>query len=323
MSTPSSEGETRHPGLADYGRLIFLSLLWGSSFLAIKVAVEHGMPPLTLATLRVGVGAAVLLGFARLLGQVPPPIAGRAGRRLWLRILVLGVIGNSLPFFLIGWGEQTTTSQLAGILMATIPLMVVILAHFLTHDERLTVLRLAGVALGFAGMVVLVGVDALRGLGHQVMGQALIIGGCISYSLYGVNAKRLPKLPPQMLIGVILAAGFVAMLPFWVAIDRPWTLHWDPTAVVAALWLGVISTGGGNLLYYMIMRRVAVGFASLNNYLVPPIALVYGYIVLDEQPHLNALVALVLILAGLALPRIPWSRVFGSRVFGSRFRPRA
>jgi drug/metabolite transporter (DMT)-like permease len=188
--------------------------------------------------------------------------------------------------------------------MATIPLLVVILAHFFTHDERLTLVRLAGVGLGFLGMVVLVGVDALKGLGHQVQGQVLIICGCISYSLYGVNAKRLPKLPPQMLIGVILAAGFVAMLPFWLAIDRPWTLDWQPQAVAAVVWLGVISTGLGNLLYYVIMRRVAIGFASFNNYLVPPIALVYGYFILGEQPHLNALVAMVLILAGLALPRI-------------------
>lgn len=308
MNALKPAGEARHPGLADYGLLFGLSLLWGSSFYAIKVAVEHGMPPMTLASLRIGIGAVVLLTFARLLGQRPPTFQGHQGKQLWLRILILGVIGNSLPFFLIASGEQTTTSQLAGILMATIPIMVVILAHFFTHDERLTLVRFAGVALGFAGMIVLVGVDALRGLGAQVMGQLLIIGGCISYSLYGVNAKRLPQLPPQMLIGVILAAGFVAMLPFWLIIDRPWTLAWDWRAVLAALWLGVAATGGGNLLYYVLMRRVAVGFASLNNYLVPVLALGWGYFLLDEQPHLNALVALVLILLGLALPRLVAAR---------------
>jgi drug/metabolite transporter (DMT)-like permease len=275
MTTPAQAG---HPGLADYGLLFGLSLLWGSSFYAIKVAVDHGMPPMTLASLRVGIGAVVLLSIARLLDQKPPSIQGRGGIKLWLRILLLGVIGNSLPFFLIAAGEQTTTSQLAGILMATIPILVFILAHFFVPDERLTLVRLIGVLLGFAGMIVLVGIDALKGLGEQVMGQLLIIGGCISYSLYGVNAKRLPKLPPQMLIGVILAAGFFAMLPFWFVLDRPWSLAWD--------W------------------RVAVGFASLNNYIVPLMALGWGYFLLGEQPHLNALVALVLILAGLALPRL-------------------
>lgn len=302
--SPGPVAQARAPGPADYGLLFGLSLLWGSSFLAIKIAVEHGMPPMTLASLRVGIGAVVLLSIARLMGQNPPSIHGGHGKRLWLRILILGVIGNSLPFFLIAAGEQTTTSQLAGILMATIPILVVILAHFFVPDERLTLVRFAGVALGFIGMIVLVGVDALRGLGDQVMGQFLIIGGCISYSLYGVNAKRLPALPPQMLIGVILAAGFFAMLPFWFAIDRPWDLQWDWRAVLAVLWLGVFSTGGGNLLYYVLMRRVAVGFASLNNYLVPLMALIWGYFALGEEPHLNALVALVLILIGLALPRL-------------------
>src|SRR4051794_22438958 len=113
MNTPPPT-QSRHPGLADYGLLFGLSLLWGSSFYAIKVAVEHGMPPMTLASLRVGIGAAVLLAYARLLGQRPPTFHGRSGKGLWLRILILGVIGNSLPFFLIASGEQSTTSQLAG-----------------------------------------------------------------------------------------------------------------------------------------------------------------------------------------------------------------
>ncbi|GAB2177851.1 DMT family transporter [Dongia sp. agr-C8] len=301
MSPPSTAGEIRHPGLADYGLLILLSLLWGSSFLAIKIAVEHAMPPMTLALLRIAVGAAMLLAIARARGQAWPSFGSRG---LWLRILFLGVVGNALPFFLIGRGEQSTTSQLAGILMAVIPLLVVILAHFFTHDERLRLPKLIGVLLGFAGVVVLVGVDALRGLGDQVVGQLLIIGGCLSYSLYGVTARRLPKLPAEMLVGVILLAGLVVLLPVWLIHDRPWAIDWQWQAVAAASWLGVISTGCGNLLFYIIMRRIGAGFASFNNYLVPVLALGYGYLLLGEQPHLNALVALALILAGLALPRL-------------------
>ena len=224
--------------------------------------------------------------------------------KLWLRILFLGVIGNSVPFFLISWGEQTTTSQLAGILMAIIPLMVVILAHFFTRDERLNVAKLGGVVLGFAGVIVLVGIDALRGLGAQVLGQALIIAGCVSYSLYGVTARHLPRLAPDLLIGVILFAGFVALLPFWLIVDQPWTLAWDWQGVAAVAWLGLLSTGTGNLLYFLLLRRAGVGFAANNNYLVPLLALVYGYFVLGEQPHLNAIAALVLILAGLAVQRM-------------------
>jgi drug/metabolite transporter (DMT)-like permease len=281
-----------------------LSLIWGSSFLFIKIADDQGVPPLTVAAFRIGLGATLLLTIARLRGQSWPSLRTRNDTRLWLRILFLGAVGNSLPFFLISWGEQTTTSQLAGILMAVIPLMVVILAHFFTHDERLNVVKLAGIMVGFLGVVVLVGVDALHGLGTQVQGQALIIGGCISYSLYGVTARHLPRLAPDLLIGVILFAGFVALLPFWLAIDRPWTLVWQWQGVLALGWLGLIATGTGNLLYFVLLRRAGAGFASNNNYLVPPLALVYGFIILNEQPHLNAVVALVLILIGLAVQRM-------------------
>ena len=294
----------RHPTLADYLHLAGLSLLWGSSFLAIKLALDHGVPPLTVATVRVGLGAGLLLAIARLRRQSWPRLRGGADLRLWGRLLFLGVVGNSLPFFLISAGEQTTTSQLAGILMAIIPMLVVILAHFFTHDERLTFLKIAGVALGFAGVVVLVGVDYLKGLGAQVLGQGLIIGGCISYSVYGVTARHLPRLAPDLLIGVILFAGFVPALPFWLAMDRPWAIDWQWQGVAAVCWLGLVATGCGNLFYFMLLRRTGAGFASNNNYLVPPLALVWGYLILGEQPHLNALAALVLILVGLAVQRM-------------------
>ena len=301
---PAAGAAIRYPTFADYLHLAGLSLIWGSSFLAIKIAVEHGVPPMTVATFRIGLDAALLLSIARARGQSWPPLRTRTDLRFWGRLLFLGVVGNSLPFFLISWGEQSTTSQLAGILMAIIPMLVVILAHFFTHDERLNLTKLTGVALGFAGVIVLVGVDALRGLGAQVLGQVLIIGGCISYSLYGVAARYLPRLAPDLLIGVILFAGFVALLPFWLIIDRPWTLAWDWQGALAVVWLGIIATGSGNLIYFLLLRRTGAGFASNNNYLVPLLALIYGYFILSEQPHLNAVAALVLILVGLAVQRM-------------------
>lgn len=303
MTASSAPAAIRHPMLADYGLLLGLSLVWGSSFTAIKVAVDTGIPPMTVAALRIAIGAVLLLMIAYYRRQAWVPFT-RENAGLWLRLLFLGVVGNSLPFFLISWGEQHTSSQLAGILMAMIPLMVVILAHFFTHDEKLTPAKAIGVLLGFAGVLVLVGGDALRGLGAEVIGQLAIIGGCLSYSLYGVTARRLPKLPSEMLVGVILVAGFVPLLPVWLIYDRPWTIAWHWQGGVAVLWLGLLSTGAGNLLFYVLLRRIGAGFASFNNYLVPVMALGWGYFTLGERPHLNALVALVLILAGLALPRL-------------------
>jgi drug/metabolite transporter (DMT)-like permease len=303
-ASPDMTAEIRHPRAADYGLLLLLSLGWGSSFLAIKIAVDHAMPPMTLAALRIALGGAMLLTIAVIRGQPFPRLTNASGLRIWGRILFLGIAGNALPFFLIAWGEQSSASQLAGILMATIPLMVVILAHFLTHDERLSPAKLTGVTLGFLGVAVLIGVDALRGLGAAVTGQLLIVAGCVSYSLYGVNARKLPRLPAEMLVGSTLLMGFLAILPFWLIHDRPWAIAWRQPAVSAVVWLGLLSTGCGNLLYFLILRKVGAGFAALNNYLVPLMALAYGYLWLGEKPHLNALAALALILAGLALPRL-------------------
>ncbi|HEV8392251.1 MAG TPA: DMT family transporter [Dongiaceae bacterium] len=295
--SPAAPAAIRTPGLPDLGLLLLLALTWGSSFLFIKQAVDT-LPPLSLAIGRMAIGAAMLLILAHAKGQGLP-----RGLGLWGRMVFLGIIGNSLPFFLIAWGEQFTPSNLAAILMATIPSFVIILAHFFTHDEPLTLGKGLGALLGFAGVVALIGVDALNGLGDVVIGQIAILAGALSYSVYGIHARRLPRLGSEMLVGAILLAGLVPMIPLWLAVDQPWTLAPDGKAWFSVAWLGLLSTGGGNLLFFLLLRRVGAGFGSFNNYLVPLMGVGWGFFLLGERPSWNALVALVLILTGLALAR--------------------
>jgi drug/metabolite transporter (DMT)-like permease len=295
MTQPTST--LRPPGAADFGLLLVLALTWGSSFWFIKWAVPT-VPPLSLAVGRIAIGAALLLIIARAKGQELPRDLG-----LWGRMVFLGIIGNSLPFFLIAWGEQYTPSNLAAILMATIPSFVIVLAHFYTHDEPMTLGKGLGALLGFAGVLALIGVDALKGLGDVVIGQIAILAGAFSYSLYGINAKRLPPLGSEMLVGTILLAGLVPILPIWLIIDQPWTLAPDAKGWFSVAWLGLLSTGAGNLLFFLLLRRVGAGFGSFNNYLVPLMGLGWGYVLGRETASWNALVALVLILTGLALAR--------------------
>lgn len=298
MTQPAST--LRAPGAADFGLLLILALTWGSSFLFIKQAVDT-LPPLSLAVGRIAIGAVMLLAIAFAKGQALP-----RGGGLWGRMVFLGIIGNSLPFFLIGWGEQFTPSNLAAILMATIPSFVIVLAHFFTHDEPLTLGKALGCLCGFAGVIALIGVDALKGLGDVVIGQTAILCGALSYSLYGINAKRLPPLGSEMLVGAILLAGLVPLIPVWLLIDRPWQLAPDGEAWFSVAWLGLLSTGGGNLLFFLLLRRVGAGFGSFNNYLVPLMGVGWGFFLAGERPSWNALVALVLILTGLAVAR--WLR---------------
>src|SRR5512147_678466 len=196
----------RSPGPQDIALLFVLALTWGSSFLFIKRAVDT-LPPLSLAVGRITIGAAMLLTIALVKGQSAPRGSGLLGR-----MMILGIIGNSLPFFLIAWGEQFTPSNLAAILMATIPSFVVVLAHFFTHDEPLTLGKVLGCLLGFAGVIVIVGIDALNGLGSVVIGQIAILCGALSYSFYGIHARRLPPLGSEMLVGTILLAGLLPLI---------------------------------------------------------------------------------------------------------------
>jgi len=293
--------QLRPPGPSDFALLLLLALTWGSSFLFIKQAVAT-MPPMSLAVGRIAIGGALLLAIAFAKRQDVP-----RGIGLWGRMIFLGVIGNSLPFFLIAWGEQYTPSNLAAILMATIPSFVIVLAHFFTHDEPMTLGKALGCILGFAGVVALIGVDALKGLGEVVIGQTAILCGAFSYSLYGINAKRLPPLGSEMLVGMILVAGLIPLIPIWLIHDQPWELVGelapDAKAWFSVAWLGLLSTGGGNLLFFLLLRRVGAGFGSFNNYLVPLMGVGWGFALAGEHPSWNALAALLLILTGLALAR--------------------
>jgi len=297
-ATTSAQQAIRHSGPIEFALLAFLSVLWGSSFIAIKIAVDNGMPPLTLATIRIGIGAVILSGLALGRNQAWP-----RGKAVWARLLLMGIIGNALPFFLIGWGEQYTPSNLAAILMAIIPIFVVILAHLMTHDEKLTFGKSIGVTLAFIGIIVLVGVDALSGLGQSVIGQIAILGGCVSYSFYGINARKLPPMGSEMTTGIILVLAVLCLLPLWLLHDRPWQVTFTTPALLAVLWLGIISTAAGNLLFYLILRRAGAAFASFNNYLVPLMGIAWGFFCLGERPGWNALAALLLILGGLACAR--------------------
>lgn len=300
----------RPAGPVDFALLFVLALTWGSSFIFIKQAVES-LPPMSLALGRIAIGAAMLLAIAFAKGQRVP-----RGLAVWGRMVFLGVIGNSLPFFLIAWGEQFTPSNLAAILMATIPSFVIVLAHFFTPDEPMTLGKALGCILGFTGVVTLIGVDALKGLGDVVIGQMAILAGAMSYSLYGINAKRLPPLGSEMLVGMILVAGLLPLVPVWLIHDRPWELTGalapDARAWFALAWLGLLSTGAGNLLFFLLLRRVGAGFGSFNNYLVPLMGVGWGFALAGEKPSWNALAALMLILSGLACAR--WVKLRPARI---------
>lgn len=285
----------------DYLLLLLLSAIWGSSFLFIKLAVAT-IPPMTLVAARLCLAALGLLVFLAVTGRRLPRDWG-----LWRGFLVVAVVGNVIPFFLINWGEVTVDSSLAAILLAVMPLATLVLAHAFTADERLTPMKGLGVTVGFGGIVVLVGPDALAGLGREVVSQFAIAAAacCYAVTTIFVRRSRLIDLPPAVnSAGVLVTAALVAV-PLSLIIDRPWELPAPSDQSLAALVvLALLCTSAAFLILFRLLATTGATFVSLLNYLAPVFGVFWGALLLGEPLHLDALGALALIMFGLALTQV-------------------
>jgi drug/metabolite transporter (DMT)-like permease len=277
-----------------WAMLIALSVLWGGSFLFAKLALAE-IPPTSLVALRVVLAAAALLIWLRARGLAIP-------REIWAACAVMGLFNNVIPFGLIFWGQQFIGLGLAAVVNATTPLWTIVLAHFLTSDEKLTGTRLAGVIVGVAGVIVLVGPDTLGGLGESGWAQLALLGATLSYASALIWARRFrgrnPILPAT---GQLVASSLIA-IPLALVVDAPWTLAM-PSAETwgAVLALSVACTAFAYSLYFAIMARAGAGNAALVTMLIPPSAMGLGWVVLDETPGLLSLAGFAIILVGLAL----------------------
>ncbi|MCW5700309.1 MAG: DMT family transporter [Rhodospirillales bacterium] len=286
--------------------LIALVSMWGSSFLFTKIAVS-ALSPSTIVAARLVIGAVVLTPILLAMGRnlmVSP--------RAWVFLACMAVMGNALPFWLISWGQQGIDSGLAGILMAVMPLTTLVLAHVFIEGERLTAQRATGFAIGFLGIVVLVGPEALmefRGTGTALVSELAVLGGAVCYAVNGIVARRRP--PVDALTSATGVALIASMIMIPVAAFEPIRPEAISLPVIAAIvFLGVVSTAIAIIVYFRLVALAGPSFMSLINYLIPLWALSLGIIVLDEQPSWRALLALALVLSGIALSEFrPASKV--------------
>jgi drug/metabolite transporter (DMT)-like permease len=284
----------------DWLLLGLLVVAWGSSFAMSKHALASIGADWVMA-LRLSVAAAALIAYA-LRSRVT--LAAPVG--VWVKFTWLGFIGNAFPFLLITWGMHFITSGVAGLLMATIPLFVVVLAHFTLPDERLTLPKTTGFLLGFAGIVVLIGPEALFTLsltGEELMGELAVIAGCLCYAIHGISAKRLGVENPVRQSAAVCLAGAVMGLAFVLVTSPAGLAGATSSSLAAVLGLGLVPTAFATLLVYRLMDRNGPSFVSLSNYLVPVFALTLGALLLHEPLGWNILLALLLILAGIAISR--------------------
>lgn len=286
----SSSGTYRHLLL-----LILLAALWSSSFAAIKIGVGT-IPPLTLAAGRIAVAAAVLYALIAVRGQRLPRSA-----RLWALFFLIGVTGNALPFTLIAWGEERIDSGLAAILMAVMPPATVLLTHVFTRDERLTAPKLIGVAMGFAGVVLLIGPEVLRGLGGQAGRQLAVAGGAVCYAVTFTIARFVPPSPPAVRSAAVMICASVQIIPLALLVDQPWALSPSPGSMAALVYLGLLPTALATIIFFQLISARGATFVALNNYMIPVLGVIWGAAFLGERISLQALGALALILIGIGV----------------------
>ncbi|WP_093809325.1 DMT family transporter [Stappia sp. ES.058] len=291
----------------EWTMLLALATVWGGSFFFNGIAVRE-LPVFTVVVSRVALAAIILLVIMRLRGERMP-----RDRRVWTAFFGMGLLNNAIPFSLIVWGQQHIASGVASILNASTPLFTVILAHVLTRDERMTGGKLSGVLIGFIGVAVMIGADAFRNFGVNVVAQLICLAGAVSYAFAGIYGRRFRAMgisPMSTATGQVVASSLI-MLPLVMLVDRPWTLQ-APSLIAVGALIGVaaISTALAYVLYFRILATAGATNLLLVTFLIPVSAILLGTLFLGEVLLARHFAGMALIGIGLAaIDGRPWKAV--------------
>jgi drug/metabolite transporter (DMT)-like permease len=283
--------------LLDYFWLMLLSAIWGSAFVGIGYALS-AFPPVIVAFYRILI-AAVAIGLFVWIKHLPLP----RDRRSWTLLGVLGLVNNALPFYLISWGQQYVSASTAAVILAIGPFVALLMAHWLTHDEKITPFKLVGVALGFAGVFILFGEDFFTGELNSLYGKLAILIATIGYVSSGLMIRRLSHIDTLVCAGAMFATAVLWMLPF------VWMVPFGQSTILSApfltiLYLALIPTALASIIRIQLVQRTGVQFMSQVSYLIPLFAIFWTWVFLGEVPEFIVWVALGLILSGLFIRKL-------------------
>ncbi|HMT41145.1 MAG TPA: DMT family transporter [Sphingorhabdus sp.] len=291
---------TQSPKLDGTGWLLIgiLSILWGGAFFLIEVGLRS-YPPITLVFMRLALAVPPMWIAMRLMGERLP-----TEPRIWGLLAIVGALNCALPFILFFWGQQYLDSGYASILNATTPLWGVITAHFLTSDEKANPARIIGVLVGMAGIVVMVGPEAMKGLSNNLLAQIACIVSTIFYSFAAIYGRRLSQselTPMAVATGQTLVAALM-MVPIVAVMDQPWAM---PTprldSTLAGITLALLSTALAYTLYFRLIDRSGASNAQLVAFLMPILAVILGIAFLGESLTGGQIAGAGLIAVGLAI----------------------
>ena len=263
----------------EWAMLVLLSIFWGGAFFFVEIALR-GFQPLALVFLRVTIAALILLLVVYIRGHRIP-----TSLKTWGAYFVMGALNNALPFSLIVWGQTRIDSGVASILNATTPIFTVLLAHFLTSDEHLTIRKFIGVLIGFCGVFLMMSPELQNGFSWRGLGLIAVLGAAISYSLAGIFGKRFKQEHPMVTSTGMLICSTIMMAPLAIFSGSLGASVLSIQAITAVLGIAAISTAMAYLLYFRILASAGATNVLLVTFLIPVSALLLGIGVLGEVIH--------------------------------------
>lgn len=279
--------------------LLVLATLWGGSYTFIKLGVET-IPPLTLIAARTLIAGVTLLAVIRWRGlRLPRDPA------TWRQFLIQACLNSVVSFTLIAWAERSVDAGLATILSSTSPIFVVLLSCLSASTERLPRLRLAGIAAGLAGTVLIVGAQAVSGFGEQLWAQLALVAASICYGGAALFGRSFKGLDPIMPAAGSLLCGAVVLMPLSLALDRPWTLAPSAQSIQALIALSLVSTALAFVIYFRLIARLGSVATTSVAYLRVPTGVLIGMVFLGEALVPTAWAGLVLVIAGVLAMTLP------------------
>ncbi|NBC96984.1 MAG: EamA family transporter [Deinococcus-Thermus bacterium] len=307
--SPSPE----HPGALNWALVTALGAIWGAAFMGQALALE-GFGPVSVAALRTAIGAVALFAIAAALGQGPGAVARAGGARGVATVCVLGVTTVAAPFGLLAWGLQHVPSAFAGVAMGAVPLLILPLVAIFSPEEGIGPRRLTGVALGFAGILLLVGPGALAGGSEMLLpGRLACLGAAACYAVSSVITRRAPPMPPVGFAAGTLVVGALVLLPFMI-LREGWPSAAPPGPTAALVLTALFPTGLAAAIRVRVITTAGSLFMSLTSYMVPVWSVIFGVTLMGETLEVALFAGLGLILAGIAIAQ--------SRALLAHFRPR-
>jgi drug/metabolite transporter (DMT)-like permease len=283
----------------DLALLLALATLWGASYTLIKIGVAT-IPPITFIAARTPIAGGILLAILRLRGLKLP-----SDTATWKRFMFQACLNSVIPFTMIAWAEQSVDAGLATILNSTSPIFTFLLTVFLTQHETATARKLFGVVAGIIGICLIVGVEALNGLGHDLWAQLAIVAATVSYACAAIFGRGFKGLDPMMPAAGSLICGAAILLPLSMVVDQPWTLAPSGASVWALIGLSVFSTALAFVIYFRLLATLGSVGTTAQAYLRVPIGVGIAILFLGETLTSTMLAGLVCVIAGVAAMTIP------------------